>query len=76
MRRIRWVISENKLFGDKDNSDMLKLTGFNTKVLFNLVETVTDNYSMRDLVEREYMHPAMADLSGEASVRPCAAASF
>jgi DNA replication protein DnaC len=51
-----------------DDIDKLKLTDFNTEVLFDLVDslyrqkhglTVTGNYSMRDLVERERMHPAI-----------------
>lgn len=51
-----------------DDIDKLKLTDFKTEVLFDLVDslyrqkhglTVTGNYSMRDLVERERMHPAI-----------------
>lgn len=51
-----------------DDIDKLKLTDFKTEVLFDLVDsqyrqkhglTVTGDYSMRDLVERERMHPAI-----------------
>jgi DNA replication protein DnaC len=51
-----------------DDIDKLKITDFKTEVLFDLVDslyrqkhglTVTGNYSMRDLVERERMHPAI-----------------
>ena len=51
-----------------DDIDKLKPTEFKTEVLFNLVDslyrqkhglTVTGNYSMRDLVEHERMHPAI-----------------
>jgi DNA replication protein DnaC len=51
-----------------DDIDKLKLSGFKTEVLFDLVDslyrqkhglTVTGNYSMRDLVEHERMHPAI-----------------
>ncbi|MGA2261228.1 MAG: AFG1/ZapE family ATPase [Acidobacteriota bacterium] len=51
-----------------DDIDKLKLTDFKTEVLFDLVDslyrhkhglTVTGNYSMRDLVENERMHPAI-----------------
>jgi hypothetical protein len=51
-----------------DDVDKLKPTDFKTEVLFDLVDslyrrkhgiTVTGNYSMRDLVERERMHPAI-----------------
>ena len=51
-----------------DDIDKLKLTEFKTEVLFDLVDslyrqkhglTVTGNYSMRDLVEHERMHPAI-----------------
>jgi DNA replication protein DnaC len=51
-----------------DDIDKLKLTDFKTEVLFDLVDsiyrqkhglTVTSNYSMRDLVEHERMHPAI-----------------
>jgi DNA replication protein DnaC len=51
-----------------DDIDKLKLTDFKTEVLFDLVDslyrqkhglTVTGNYSMRDLVEHERMHPAI-----------------
>lgn len=51
-----------------DDIDKLKPTDFRTEVLFNLVDslyrrnyglTVTSNYSMRDLVERERLHPAI-----------------
>jgi DNA replication protein DnaC len=51
-----------------DDIDKLKLTDFRTEVLFDLVDslyrqkhglTVTGNYSMRDLVEHERMHPAI-----------------
>lgn len=51
-----------------DDIDKLNLTDFKTEVLFDLVDslyrakhglTVTGNYSMRDLVERERMHPAI-----------------
>ena len=51
-----------------DDIDKLKLTDFKTGVLFDLVDslyrqkhglTVTGNYSMRDLVEHERMHPAI-----------------
>jgi DNA replication protein DnaC len=54
-----------------DDIDKLKLTGFRTEVLFDLVDslyhwkhglTVTGNYSMRDLVEHERMHPAIVRL--------------
>jgi DNA replication protein DnaC len=51
-----------------DDIDKLKPTDFKTEVLFDLVDnlyrqkhglTVTGNYSMRDLVEHERMHPAI-----------------
>jgi DNA replication protein DnaC len=51
-----------------DDIDKLKMTDFKTEVLFDLVDslyrqkhglTVTGNYSMRDLVEYERMHPAI-----------------
>ncbi len=51
-----------------DDIDKLKPTDFKTEVLFELVDTlyrqkhgvtVTGNYSLRDLVERERMHPAI-----------------
>lgn len=51
-----------------DDIDKLKLTDFKTEVLFDLVDslyrqehglTVTGNYSMQELVERERMHPAI-----------------
>jgi DNA replication protein DnaC len=51
-----------------DDIDKLKLTDFRTEVLFDLVDTlyrhkhgltVTGNHSMRDLVDRERMHPAI-----------------
>jgi hypothetical protein len=51
-----------------DDIDKLKLTDFKTEVLFDLVDglsrqkhglTVTGNHSMRDLVKRERMHPAI-----------------
>jgi len=51
-----------------DDVDKLKPTDFRTEVLFNLVDflyrqshglMVTSNYSMRDLVERERLHPAI-----------------
>jgi DNA replication protein DnaC len=51
-----------------DDIDKLKLTDFKTEVLFDLVDslyrqkhglTVTGNYSMRDLIEHERMHPAI-----------------
>jgi len=51
-----------------DDIDKLKMTDFKTEVLFDLVDslyrqkhglTVTGNYSMRDLVEQERMHPAI-----------------
>ena len=51
-----------------DDIDKLKPTEFKTEVLFDLVDslyrqnhglTVTSNYSMRDLVERERLHPAI-----------------
>jgi DNA replication protein DnaC len=51
-----------------DDIDKLKVTDFKTEVLFDLVDslyrqkhglTVTGNYSMRDLVEQERMHPAI-----------------
>ena len=51
-----------------DDIDKLKLTDFKTEVLFELVDalyrhkhglTVTANYSLQDLVERERMHPAI-----------------
>src|SRR5512136_497959 len=51
-----------------DDIDKLKLTDFKTEVLSDLVDslypqkhglTVTGNYSMRDLVEHERMHPAI-----------------
>ncbi len=51
-----------------DDIDNLKLTDFKTEVLSDLVDslyrqnhglTVTGNYSMRDLVEHERMHPAI-----------------
>ena len=51
-----------------DDVDKLKPTDFRTEVLFDLVDslyrgnhglTVTSNYSMQDLVERERLHPAI-----------------
>jgi hypothetical protein len=51
-----------------DDIDKLKPTDFRTDVLFDLVDslyrqnnrlTVTSNYSMRDLLERERLHPAI-----------------
>jgi len=51
-----------------DDIDKLKPTDFKTEVLFDLVDTlyrqkhgltVTGNYSMRDLVEYERVHPAI-----------------
>jgi DNA replication protein DnaC len=51
-----------------DDIDKLKPTDFKTEVLFDLVDslyrqnhrlTVTSNYSMRDLVDRERLHPAI-----------------
>jgi DNA replication protein DnaC len=51
-----------------DDVDKLKSTDFRTEVLFDLVDslyrqnhglTVTSNYSMQDLVERERLHPAI-----------------
>ena len=51
-----------------DDIDKVKITDFKTEVLFDLVDslyrqkhgmTVTGNYSMRDLIERERMHPAI-----------------
>ncbi|MBN1222951.1 MAG: ATP-binding protein [Candidatus Aminicenantes bacterium] len=51
-----------------DDVDKLKPTDFRTEVLFNLVDslyrgnhglTITSNYSMRDLIERERLHPAI-----------------
>jgi DNA replication protein DnaC len=51
-----------------DDIDKLKPTDFKTEVLFDLVDTlyrqkhgltVTGNYSMRDLIEQERMHPAI-----------------
>jgi DNA replication protein DnaC len=51
-----------------DDVDKLKPTDFKTEVLFDLVDslysrnhrlTVTSNYSMRDMVERERLHPAI-----------------
>jgi DNA replication protein DnaC len=51
-----------------DDVDKLKPTDFKTEVLFDLVDnlyrqkhglTITSNYSMRDLIERERMHPAI-----------------
>jgi DNA replication protein DnaC len=51
-----------------DDIDKLKPTDFKTEVLFELVDalyrqkhglTVTANYSLQDLVERERMHPAI-----------------
>jgi DNA replication protein DnaC len=51
-----------------DDIDKLKPTDFKAEVLFDLVDilyrqkhglTVTGNYSMRDLVEHERMHPAI-----------------
>jgi DNA replication protein DnaC len=51
-----------------DDIDKLKPTDFKTEVLFDLVDslyrrkhglTVTSNYSLQDLVERERMHPAI-----------------
>jgi DNA replication protein DnaC len=51
-----------------DDIDKLKMTDFKTEVLFDLVDslyrqkhglTVTGNYSMRDPVEHERMHPAI-----------------
>ncbi len=51
-----------------DDIDKLKPTDFKTEVLFDLIDslyrqnhrlTVTSNYSMRDLVDRERLHPAI-----------------
>jgi DNA replication protein DnaC len=51
-----------------DDIDKLKPTDFKTEVLFDLVDTLyrqkhgltlTSNYLMRDLVERERLHPAI-----------------
>jgi DNA replication protein DnaC len=51
-----------------DDIGKLKPTEFKTEVLFELVDalyrrkhglTVTANYSLKDLVERERMHPAI-----------------
>jgi DNA replication protein DnaC len=51
-----------------DDIDKLKSTDFKTEVLFELVDTlyrhkhgltVTSNYSLRELVESERMHPAI-----------------
>ncbi len=51
-----------------DDIDKLKPTDFKTEALFELVDalyrqkhglTVTANYSLQDLVERERMHPAI-----------------
>ena len=51
-----------------DDIDKLKPTDFKTEVLFDLVDglyrrkhglTVTSNYSMQDLIERERLHPAV-----------------
>ena len=51
-----------------DDIDKLKTTDFKTEVLFDLVDnlyrqkhglTITSNYSMRDLIEQERMHPAI-----------------
>ena len=51
-----------------DDIDKLKPTDFKTEVLFDLVDTlyrqnhgltVTGNYSMHDLVERDCLHPAI-----------------
>jgi DNA replication protein DnaC len=51
-----------------DDIDKLKLTDFKTEVLFDLVDalyrrkyglTVTANYSLQELVERQRMHPAI-----------------
>ena len=51
-----------------DDIDKLKPTDFKTEVLFDLVDTlyrqthcltVTSNYSLRDLIEQERMHPAI-----------------
>jgi DNA replication protein DnaC len=51
-----------------DDIDKLKMTDFKTEVLFDLVDslyrqkhglTVTANYSLQDLVERERMHPSI-----------------
>jgi DNA replication protein DnaC len=51
-----------------DDIDKLKPTYFKTEVLFDLVDTlyrqkhglsVTSNYFMRDLIERERLHPAI-----------------
>jgi DNA replication protein DnaC len=51
-----------------DDIDKLKPTDFKTEVLFELVDalyrrkhglTVTANYSLQDLVERERMHPSI-----------------
>jgi DNA replication protein DnaC len=51
-----------------DDIDKLKLTDFKTEVPFDLVDTlyrqkhgltITGDYSMRELVERERMHPAI-----------------
>jgi hypothetical protein len=56
------------LFLTSAEVDKLKPTDFKTEVLFDLVDslyqqnhglTVTSNYSMRDLVERERLHPAI-----------------
>jgi len=51
-----------------DDIDKLKVTDFKSEVLFDLVDslhrhnqglTVTGNFSMRELVERERTHPAI-----------------
>ena len=51
-----------------DDIDKLKTTDFKTEVLFDLADTmysqnhgltITSNYSLRDLIERERMHPAI-----------------
>jgi hypothetical protein len=51
-----------------DDIDKLKLTDFRTEVLFDLVDTlyrrklgltVTGNYSLRDLADRERKHPTI-----------------
>jgi hypothetical protein len=51
-----------------DDIEKLKPTDFKTEVLFELVDTlyrqmhrltVTGNYSLQDLVDRERMHPAI-----------------
>jgi len=51
-----------------DDIDKLKLTDFKSEVLFDLVDslyrhnhglTVTSNFSMRELMERERMPPAI-----------------